>query len=58
MIKYRVYDDAGREWCDVVAETEAEAVQIAANRHGTIDVGQTQASTDGLHARPIKSAQD
>lgn len=49
MSTYRIYAN-GTYWGDFEAESAEEAKQAAANEHGTVDVGQTEASTDGLTA--------
>lgn len=41
----------GTFWGTFEAQNAEDAMQIAANEHGTIDVGQTQASTDGMTAK-------
>lgn len=49
MTKFDVYAN-GIFWGTFEAETAEEAIQLAANEHGTIDVGETQASTEGMTA--------
>lgn len=51
MTKYNVYAN-GIFWGAFEADTAEEAIQAAANEHGTIDIGQTQASTEGMTAEP------
>lgn len=45
-------------WGEFEAETAEDAMQIAANENGTIDVGQTQASTEGMTAKPVTECTD
>jgi hypothetical protein len=40
-------------WGFFDGETEVEAIQAAADEHGTVDVGQTHASTEGMMARDV-----
>lgn len=51
MTKFRVYAN-GTFWGVFDAGTEAEAMQAAADEHGTADVGADHASTEGMTAKP------
>lgn len=42
----------GTFWGTFDADTAEDAIQTAADEHGTVDVGQTQASTEGMTAKP------
>jgi hypothetical protein len=42
----------GEYWGTFIAEDEKEAIQIAADTFGTIDIGQKHASVDGMTAKP------
>lgn len=52
MTIYAVYAN-GVYWGTFEGETEDEAIQAAVEEHGTIDVGETQASTEGIHAHTL-----
>ena len=43
----------GTFWGEWTAQSAEDAIQIAADEIGTVDVGQTEASTDGLYAIQI-----
>ena len=43
----------GTFWGEFEAETEEEAIQAAADEHGTVDVGETHASTEGMTAKSL-----
>lgn len=49
MTTFNVYAN-GTFWGAYEAETADEAMQAAADEHGTVDVGQTHASTEGMTA--------
>ena len=49
MAKFNVYAN-GEFWGVFEAETAEDAIQSAADEHGTKDVGQDHASTDGMTA--------
>ena len=49
MTAFKVFAN-GIFWGDFEAETAEEAIQIAADEHGTIDVGQTHAGTEYMTA--------
>ena len=51
MTTFYVYAN-GIFWDLCEAGSADEAMQIVADRHGTIDVGQTHASTAGMEAWP------
>lgn len=51
MPKFNVYAD-GVFWGEFEAPTADEAIQKAANELGTIDIGETEAGTEGLSANP------
>lgn len=53
MAKYNVYAN-GVFWGVFEADDAEEAIQRAADEHGTIDVGQTHASTEGMTAEEIQ----
>jgi hypothetical protein len=53
MPKFKVYAN-GVLWGEFEAETAEEAIQIAANEHGTVGHGETQASTEGMTAEEVK----
>ena len=48
-MKYAVYAN-GTFWGIWAADSEAEAIQMAADEGGTIDIGEDRANTDGLTA--------
>jgi len=47
---YSVYA-SGIYWGDFAADTAEDAIQAAAEEHGTVDVGQDCASVDGMTAK-------
>ncbi len=49
MTAYKVYAH-GTYWGTFDAETPEEAMQTAADEHGTVDVGEDRASTEGMTA--------
>lgn len=49
MAKFNVYAN-GEFWGTFEAETAEEAIQAAADEHGTKDVGQDHASVEGMTA--------
>lgn len=51
-MQFKVYAN-GTFWGIYEADTAEEAMQAAADEHGTVDVGQTQASTEGMTAIPV-----
>ena len=53
MMKYYVYTN-GIYWGVADASSEEEAIQEIANKHGTIDVGEADASTEGMEASLTK----
>lgn len=53
MTTYKVYAN-GIFWGEFEGETAEEAIQAAADEHGTVDVGEEHASTDGMTAEPVK----
>lgn len=53
MAKFNVYAD-GIFWGEFEAQTAEEAIQKAANEHGTVDVGETEASTEDLTAEEVQ----
>ena len=52
MAKFKVYAN-GTFWGVFEADTAEEAIQKAADEHGTVDVGETRASTEGMTAEAI-----
>lgn len=52
MKKFNVYAN-GIFWGEFEANTAEEAIQDAANKCGTTDIGQDQASVDGLTAEEV-----
>lgn len=52
MAKFNVSAN-GIFWGEFEGNTAEEAIQAAANEHGTTDVGQTQASTEGMTAEEV-----
>lgn len=52
MKKFAVFAH-GTYWGEFEAETAQEAIQIAAEAHGTVDVGQDTAGTEGMTAEPV-----
>lgn len=54
MEKFNVFAN-GTFWGEFEAATAEEAIQIAADEHGTIDVGATHASTEGMTAELAKA---
>lgn len=52
MAKFAVFAN-GAFWGEFEAETADEAIRAAANEHGTVDVGKTEASTEGMTAEPV-----
>lgn len=56
MTTYNVYAN-GILWGEYEAETPEGAMQAAADEHGTVDVGETKASTDGMTAVPAADDQ-
>jgi hypothetical protein len=57
MTEYNVYAH-GTYWGTFEADTPEEAMQAAADEHGTVDVGSDRASTDGMTAYPLASDPD
>lgn len=49
MAKYNVFAN-GTFWGEFEADTAEEAIQKAADEHGTVDVGEVHASTEGMTA--------
>jgi formylmethanofuran dehydrogenase subunit A len=52
MTKFAVFAH-GNYWGDFEADTAEEAIEIAASTHGTVDVGQDKASTEGMTAEAV-----
>lgn len=50
-MKFEVFAN-GTSWGIYEADTAEEAIRAAADEHGTVDVGQTKASTEGMTAVP------
>lgn len=53
MEKFNVYAN-GEFWGEFEAGTAEEAIQKAADEHGTVDVGEDHASTEGMTAEPAE----
>ena len=52
MTKFNIYAN-GTFWGEFEGNTAEDAIQRAADEHGTVDVGQTHASTEGMTAEEI-----
>jgi len=57
MTKFNVYAN-GILWGEFEGKTAEDAIQTAANEHGTVDVGETQDSTEGMTAEEVKTTTD
>lgn len=52
-MKFEVFAN-GTSWGVFEADSAAEAIQAAADEHGTVDVGEEHASTEGMTAVEVK----
>lgn len=52
MMTFKVFAN-GTFWGEYEADTAEEAIQKAADGHGTVDVGETRASTEGMTAEAV-----
>ena len=53
MATYKVYAN-GTFWGEFEGDTPEEAIQSAADKNGTVDVGETHASTEGMTAELVE----
>lgn len=54
MTTFNVYAN-GVFWGAFDAYTAEAAMQVAADEHGTVDIGEARASTEGMTAVPVES---
>lgn len=52
MTKFNIFAN-GTFWGTYEADSAEEAIQAAADEHGTVDVGEAHASTDGMTAEQV-----
>ena len=55
MTKFNVYAN-GSFFDQIEADTAEDAIQACADEHGTVDVGETLANTDGMTAEEAVAA--